>query len=79
MKKIKRPSFFGIVFLFMFFTLSAQEVQKKVKGPHVVNPRQNYDFSELPSNWSLELSTFPFIQLIQNDDVSDTGWYGGSR
>jgi hypothetical protein len=71
MKKIKRLALFGFVLLLMFFTVSAQEGEKKTKGPHIVHPRPNYDFSELPSNWSLELSTFPFVQLVKNDDISD--------
>ena len=71
MKKIKRLTLFSVVFLLMIFTISAQEGEKKVKGPHVVHPPTNYDYSELPSNWSVELSTFPFLQLIKNDDLSD--------
>ena len=44
-------------------SINAQETQKKSKDSH--------NFSELPSNWSVELSTFPLLQLVKNDGLSD--------
>ena len=63
MKNMKRLNHFGIIFLLMIFSVNAQESEKKTKDDH--------NFSELPSNWSVELSTFPLVQLVKNDDLSD--------
>jgi hypothetical protein len=57
-----RVSILSAFILFSSFALLAQSEDKKTKSSN--------NFSELPSNWSIELSTYPLVQFIHYDQAS---------